>query len=121
MTTIAWIGVAMLGGLGAVGRLLLDAAVSARTGGRFPWGTLAVNLSGTAVLGVLAGAALGGDARVVAATGFLGSFTTFSTWMLESQRLGEEGDVRRLWLNLALALLLGLVAVELGRLIGGAL
>lgn len=121
MSVAAWAGIALAGGLGAVARLLLDAAVSGRAGGSFPWGTLAVNLTGTFALGVIAGAALGGDWRAVAATGLLGSFTTFSTWMLESQRLGEDGERRLMWANLAGSLVLGLIAVEMGRLIGQAL
>lgn len=121
MSAVAWAGIAVAGGLGAVARLLLDGAVSARARGSFPWGTLVVNLVGTFALGVIAGAALGGDERSVAATGLLGSLTTFSTWMLESQRLGEEGERRLMWLNLAGSLALGLLAVEAGRLLGQAL
>src|SRR5439155_4055304 len=85
---LVWIGVALLGGAGAVGRLVLDAAVSERAGDAFPWGTLVVNLSGAFALGLLAGADVAGDALLLAGTALLGSYTTFSTWMLESQRLG---------------------------------
>jgi len=116
---LVWIGVALLGGLGSVARLLVDAAVSQRVGGRFPAGTLAVNLSGAALLGLLTGLALRGDALLLAGTGLLGAYTTFSTWMLESQRLAEDGQLRGLWLNLAGSLALGLAAAALGRALGG--
>jgi fluoride exporter len=118
---LVWIGVALLGGAGAVGRLVLDAAVSERAGDAFPWGTLAVNVSGAFLLGLLAGADLAGDALLLAGTALLGSYTTFSTWMLESHRLGEDGEPARMWLNLAVPLLAGLAAAALGRAIGGAL
>ena len=113
--------VALGGSLGGCGRFWLSGVIARRVGETFPWGTLVVNLIGTFALGVIAGAALGGDERSVAATGLLGSFTTFSTWMLESQRLGEEGERRLMWLNLLGSLAVGLLAVEAGRLLGQAL
>jgi CrcB protein len=115
---IAWVGVALVGGLGALARFWLDGAVSWRAGGTFPVGTLAVNVSGSFVLGVLVGAGVGGDALLVAGVGFVGSYTTFSTWMLETERLGEDGRWRALALNLAVSLAVGLAAVALGRWIG---
>jgi CrcB protein len=118
---LVWIAVAVLGGAGAVGRLALDAAVSERTGDAFPWGTLGVNLSGAFLLGVLAGADVAGDSLLLAGTALLGSYTTFSTWMLESHRLGEDGERGRMWRNLALPLVAGLAAAALGRAIGGVL
>ncbi|HSD77252.1 MAG TPA: fluoride efflux transporter CrcB [Solirubrobacteraceae bacterium] len=114
-------GVALLGGAGAVARFVLDGAVSARAGRAFPWGTLAVNLSGAFALGVLSGVALSGDAARLLGTGVLGAFTTFSTWMLESHRLGEDGRLRAGLANLAVALVLGLGAAALGRALGEAL
>ncbi|HEX2391466.1 MAG TPA: fluoride efflux transporter CrcB [Solirubrobacterales bacterium] len=118
MNAAAWIGVALAGGGAALARFLLDVAVSERVAGDFPAGTLAVNLSGSALLGMLAGAALHGVALTIVAGGALGSYTTFSTWMLESHRLGEVGDGRGLWLNLAVSLLAGLAAVALGHWLG---
>jgi fluoride exporter len=115
------LGLGLLGGAGALGRFLLDAAVSGRVGRGFPWGTLAVNLSGALCLGVLAGAAVEGDAARLAGTGFLGAYTTFSTWMLESHRLGEEGRVRLGLANLAVSLAAGLAAAWIGQRIGAAL
>ena len=63
-------------------------AVSSGASGRFPLGTLAVNLSGALLLGFLVGVSLHGDAYLIAGTAVLGSYTTFSTWMLETQRPG---------------------------------
>jgi fluoride exporter len=114
-----WLAVGVLGGLGAIARFLLDALVSANTGARFPLGTLLVNASGAFVLGVLVGVALQGDAYLLAGTAVIGSYTTFSTWMLESHRLAEDGRRRLLAANIALSLLLGVGAAALGRLIGG--
>jgi CrcB protein len=121
VTLPVWIGVALIGGAGAVARFLLDAAVSARVGAAFPWGTLVVNVSGAFLLGFLAGLAVHGDALVLAGTAALGSYTTFSTWMLEAERSGEDGDSLAMWLNIALSLAAGLGAAALGRTIGGAL
>lgn len=116
-----WLAVGLLGGSGAVARFAVDALVSGRASGELPWGTLAVNLSGAAALGVLAGAALHGRALTLGGTAALGSYTTFSTWMLESQRLGEEGQLRLLAVNVALSLGAGLGAAELGRVVAQAL
>jgi CrcB protein len=116
---IATVGV--VGGAGAVGRLLLDGAVAARLGRAFPYGTLAVNVVGSLALGVLAGAAVRGAAHTIVATGLLGAFTTFSTWAFESHRLGEDGRLRMGVLNLVVSLVLGVAAVWLGRELGSML
>jgi CrcB protein len=118
---LLWVGVAVLGGVGAVARFALSATVARRSAGWFPYGTLAVNLSGTALLGLLAGLALHGDALTLAGGGLLGSYTTFSTWMLDSERLAQHHSARALVANLVGSLLLGLAAVTLGRALGGAL
>ena len=117
---LVWVGVAALGGVGAMARFVLDAAVSQRTCSGFPYGTLAVNLSGSFLLVLLAGAEVTGDALLLAGTATLGSYTTFSTWMLESHRLGEDGELGRMWLNIGGSLLAGLAAAALGKALGGA-
>ncbi len=114
-----WAGVGVLGGLGSLARFLVDGLVSAQTGGRLPLGTLLVNLSGSVVLGVLAGVALKGDAYLLAGTAVIGSYTTFSTWMFESERLAEDGLAWMFVANVVLSTVLGMGAVALGRLIGG--
>ena len=118
MSAAVLIGVGLLGGLGALGRFLLDGAVAARVGDRFPWGTLAVNLSGALALGILVGAEIGGDALRLVGTGLLGAYTTFSTWMFESQRLAEDGELRRGVANLLVSLVLGVAIAWAGRQIG---
>ena len=118
MSPVAWAGVAVLGGAGAILRFLLDGLVSARSGRDLPFGTLAVNLSGALLLGLVTGIALTGDALVLVAGATLGSFTTFSTWMFESQRLTEEGEGRYAIVNVLISVAVGLGAIALGRLIG---
>jgi CrcB protein len=114
-----WAGVGALGGLGALARVLVDGLVSERGGGRLPAGTLVVNLTGAGVLGLLSGLALHGHAYLLAGTAAIGSYTTFSTWMFESQRLAEDGWLSLALVNIAASLVLGVAAVELGRLVGG--
>ncbi|HEY4812168.1 MAG TPA: fluoride efflux transporter CrcB [Solirubrobacteraceae bacterium] len=113
-----WLGVGVLGGVGAIARFLLDALVSTNTGARFPFGTIVVNLSGALVLGLLVGLAVSGNAYLLAGTAVIGSYTTFSTWMLESHRLAEDGLRWLLWANVAFSLVLGVGAAALGRLLG---
>ncbi len=118
---LLWCGVAALGALGALARFLLDTAVVSRTGAGFPFGTLAVNASGALVLGLLVGIALEGDAYLLAGTAAVGAYTTFSTWMLEAHRLGEDGEPALLFANIVVSAAVGLVAAALGRAIGGGL
>ena len=120
MSVLVVLAVGLVGGLGAIARFTLDGAVTARLGRQLPFGTLAVNVSGAFVLGVLA-ATLSGDAYRIAGTGFLGAYTTFSTWMFESHRLGEDGRLRAGALNIAVSLALGLTASWLGRHLGTAI
>lgn len=120
MTAPGWIAVGLLGGVAAAARFVIDAEIATRVEGRFPLGILAVNLSGALVLGVVAGAALHGEALVIVAGGAIGSFTTFSTWILDSHRLDAAGHARLAWLNIALSLLAGFAAVTLGHWLGGA-
>ena len=87
----------------------------------FPFGTLAVNVSGAALLGLLGGLALSRDAALLADTAFIGSYTTFSTWMLETQRLGEERQVLGGVANVVVSIVLGLAAALLGQWIAGRL
>ncbi|HEY2398325.1 MAG TPA: fluoride efflux transporter CrcB [Solirubrobacteraceae bacterium] len=116
---LLWLGIALLACLASVARLLLDAALTSRAGGRFPLGTLTVNLSGALLLGLVVGVSLHGDAYLLAGTAALGSYTTFSTWMFESHRLAEDGEGPALALNVLASLILGVAAVALGRVIVG--
>ena len=121
MSAPAWIAVGLLGGAAAAARFLVDATFAARSDHPFPLGILAVNLAGTLALGLVAGAALSGEALVIVAGGVIGSFTTFSTWMLDSHRLADTGHAHLVWLNIGLSLIAGFAAVALGHWAGSAL
>ncbi len=121
MSLLTWAAVAVFGALGAAARFRVDAAVSARWPSDFPIGTLVVNLSGTVPLGLLVGAAVPHRTLLVLGTGFIGGYTTFSTWMVESERLGEIGDVVLLLANLFLSLLLGFGLAALAWHVGHAI
>jgi fluoride exporter len=121
MTAPAWIAVGLLGGLAAAARFLVDAEIAARAKGEFPLGIFVVNASASLALGIVAGAGLQGVALVVVAGGVLGSYSTFSTWILDSHRLCVAGRVRLAGLNLGLSLAAGLAAVSLGHWLGGLL
>ena len=116
-----------LGGFaGAISRYLVDGFVTDRTAGAFPWGTLAVNLSGSFVLGLLFAmtaerAILPADIRGPVMIGFIGAYTTFSTFMLESWVLIENGSYMAAVANLGGSVLLGLVAVVAGLTVGRAI
>ena len=118
MSWPVWIGVALLGGCGALARFGLTLLVADRLHPHLPVGTLAVNVSGAFLLGLLAGAAVEGDARLLLGPGAIGSYTTFSTWMLETQRIEEAGRRRIAVTNIGLSIALGLAAAALGRLLG---
>lgn len=96
-----FVGVVLAGGLGAVCRLLLDTAVTARTsrsGEGAWWGTALVNLSGSLLLGLVTGVGVGPAAPAVQAvlgTGFLGGYTTFSTASLQTVQLLGDRERRR--------------------------
>lgn len=95
---IVWVGVAVLGALGTYARYRLSS---------HPWGIFAVNVSGAFVLGLLTGLSVTGDALLLLGTGLLGSYTTFSTWIVEDRQI-------------ALSIAAGLAAAGLGWLIGAA-
>lgn len=125
MTPSLLLWLMLAGAGGAVCRYALDYGISSRTQTRVPWGTVAVNLSGSLALGLLAGSVLFQglpvDRYVVFGAGFLGAYTTFSTWLVEVVRLATDG----LW-GAALAhalgsLVLGVAAAGLGLWLAGAL
>ena len=121
MAITVWIGVVALGGVGAVLRFVVDRAVAARVFRSFPFGTLTVNLSGAVVLGLLSGLTLSYHVALLAGTAFVGSYTTFSTWMFETQRLGEERQIWPALANIVVSVVLGVAAATLGRWIAGRL
>ena len=118
MSALVWAAVVLIGGAGSLLRFYVDGLVSSASGRDFPYGTLVVNLSGSVILGLLAGLALAGDAALLAGTAAVGSYTTFSTWMLETQRLTEERQHRKAVVNVAASLVAGVAAAALGQQIG---
>ena len=121
MTLAVWGGVVLLGGAGAVLRFLVDRAVARRVARPFPFGTLTVNLSGAVLLGLLSGLTLSHHMALLAGTAFVGSYTTFSTWMLETQRLAEERQIWPAVANIVVSVILGVAAAMAGQWIAGRL
>jgi len=102
---------------GAIARAELAQALPAAPG-RWPWATFLVNIVGALLLGLVAGLALSHDTALLAGTAAVGSYTTFSTWMFETQRLGEDRQVPNLAANIVVSLVAGIAAAALGRLLG---
>jgi len=115
-----------LGGfVGAIARYLVDGWVAGMVRGAFPWGTLAVNLSGSFLLGLLFAvtverAILPAETRGPVMIGFVGAYTTFSTLALESWRLAESGSWSLALVNLVGSMAIGVVAVLAGLTLGRA-
>jgi CrcB protein len=120
-----WIGVG--GFFGAVARYQLDSLITRHQRGEFPWGTLVVNVSGCFLLGLLftlssdrldANPAL----RVALTVGFVGAYTTFSTFSLQAVRLTEVGQVAQAVAYVGASVAVGIVAawagMSTGRVIG---
>ncbi|MDQ6976047.1 MAG: fluoride efflux transporter CrcB [Mariprofundaceae bacterium] len=108
------LAVAMGGAGGAVSRWLLASNIQRMTGGAFPWGTFAVNALGSLLLGFLfvwliERSSMGELLRMCITVGFLGAFTTFSTFSVESIHLLEEGAF-----GLAMGYIAGQVLLCLG-------
>jgi CrcB protein len=107
------------GALGAVARFGVSTGVYRWLGRDFPWGTLAVNVIGSFVMGLLFVLLLERglfppEARAAVLVGFLGAFTTFSTFSLETLSLIEQGESIRALLNVAVSVLLCLAACWAG-------
>jgi fluoride exporter len=113
-----------LGGFaGAIARYLVDGIVAERVSGAFPWGTLVVNVSGSFVLGLLFAltvdrAILPAEVRGPVLIGFIGAYTTFSTYMLESWQLIGTGAFGLALANIVGSAVLGLVAIVAGLTLG---
>lgn len=112
------------GGLGAVCRYLVTTQVGARFGTMFPWGTLSVNLFGSLLMGWIlglilllterTGSGLGEAARLLLTVGFLGGFTTFSSFSMETLTLLRGGSLFYALANIGMNVILGLLAAWLG-------
>ncbi len=109
--------------LGANARYMLGSWFAARYGSDFPWGTLFINVSGSFALGFLLAfleqrAIANPTFRLLLGTGFLGAYTTFSTFSWETLALVQDGEYVQAGLNLLGSVGLGLVGVILGAAAG---
>ena len=118
------VGVLLAGACGATARYGLDGAVQSRVGGVFPWGTFAINVSGSFALGVIAGLALYQglpDApRAIVGSGFCGAYTTYSTFSYETVRLVEEGSRVTAVTNVIASTVAGVIAAAAGLAVAAA-
>ncbi|GLY98073.1 fluoride efflux transporter CrcB [Actinoplanes sp. NBRC 103695] len=112
--------VALGAAVGAPLRYLTDRLIQARIGSRFPWGTLAVNVAGSLLLGFLVGLPVGPRVAALLGTGFCGALTTYSTFGWETVTLAGEGARRHAVLNVVVSVLAGLAAAGLGLLLAQA-
>jgi CrcB protein len=119
-SALAWIGVGVFGAIGSWARFEVG-LIAARRPSDFPLGTFVVNLTGAFLLGLLTGLSVTGNALMVLGTGMLGGYTTFSTWMVETERLGEDGEWAFMWAYLMGSMLAGFAVTRLGWLIGEAI
>lgn len=117
---MTWVALALAGGLGAVLRVLVDGGVMRRLTERLLLGTLAVNLTGSFALGLLDGIVLPDDLELVVSTGLIGAYTTFSTWMLETQQLASDGRRLQAATYVVVSLAAGLALAWLGLRLGHA-
>lgn len=109
------------GGVGTICRFLLSSWVMGRLDPTFPYGTLVVNLLGCFLIGLLVGlpdngASLPPSLRLLLVVGFLGGFTTFSSYAFEAYNILEEGFGGKALLYMGGSMLLGLLAVWMGGL-----
>lgn len=111
---MTWLLVLAGGALGAPLRYLTDRAVQSRHDTVFPWGTLAVNLLGSLVLGVLTGAAVSSPSYALLGTGLCGALTTYSTFSYETLRLARSGSGVYAAANVAVTTVASVGAVFLG-------
>lgn len=120
MRTI-WIGLA--GFAGAVSRYEVEGWVTRWTKGAFPWGTVTVNMSGCFFLGFMLTVFMERflphpDLRAALTIGFIGSYTTFSTFAYETLRLGQGRATGLALLNALVSVAAGVAAVWLGTILG---
>ncbi len=115
--------VALAGAFGALGRYGVHGLVQSRAASRFPYGTVVVNLTGSFALGLLVGLVtyqgLDPDVRTVVGTGFIGAYTTFSSFSYDTLGLLEEGVPRAALVNALGSVVLGLVVATAGFALAG--
>lgn len=124
MTPVPFLGLALAGGAGAVARFALDSVIRSRVRSVLPVGTIVINLSGSLALGLVAGLVtahvLPDAVRVVAGTGFLGGYTTFSAASVEAVGLVRAGRRAAALISGPIVLLAGVALATLGLVVGAA-
>ncbi len=111
------------GFLGSIARYWVGNYIGGRFGMRFPFGTVAINISGSFLIGLIVAliahrAHWSANWSYLIPIGFIGAYTTFSTFELETLRTFQEGEVLLAFLNVILSVVLGFVAVWLGMITG---
>ena len=114
---------AAAGSLGTLARYGLAGLVQRSSGSSFPWGTMAVNIAGCFLVGLLAALFEGrwpvsGETRIICLVGFMGAFTTFSAYMLETGELVRSAEWLHAAANMGLQNGLGFVALLVGAALG---
>jgi CrcB protein len=122
---VTYLVVGVGGAFGAVSRYVASGWIQTLTGSAFPWGTMAVNVAGSFVLGFLMvwlqSITSSAELRDLITVGFLGSFTTFSTFSYETSAMLRDGEWWRAGVYTAGSVVFGLVAVVLGAYLATAL
>ena len=118
-----WASLIMGGVFGTLARYTLEGLVYKFAGASFPYGTLAVNLSGCFLIGFLASISeekflLSANARLLLMVGFCGAYTTFSTFMFETANLIQDGETWRAFSNVIASVIIGFILFRLGVLLG---
>ena len=122
MSMFHFLMVGMGGFFGAICRLWVSQVINKRIVSRFPAATLVINLIGSLLLGIMVGSGIEGSLFMLIGTGFMGAFTTFSTFKLEAIQLHMDKRKKELILYNVLSygggILLALLGIELGKLFG---
>jgi fluoride exporter len=117
------LAIAAAGAIGSLARYWLSALVQRWTGSPFPWGTFAVNIIGSFLFGLIwtlaeERLAISAETRIIVLTGFMGAFTTFSTFAFETSMFVRDSQWLLVAGNIAAQILVGITAVLIGMRVG---